>query len=86
VTEAMRTIELSHTPTGTVYSTLRAACLHFFAGLKRLGALAALGLNRVCHSVLVGTDVRSRKKGGDSFFFLHYRFTSRKRQELFCYE
>ena len=70
VTEAMMIIELSHTPLGTIYSKLRAACLHFFAGLKRPRALAAPGPNRVCHSALVGADVSSKKKGGDSFFFL----------------
>ena len=73
-------------PCNTVYSTIRAAGLHFFSGLKRPRALAAQGLDRVCHSALVGAAVSPKKKGGDSFFFLHYRFKSRKWQEPFCYE
>ena len=67
-------------------SIIRAAGLHFFACLKRLaGTLAAQGLDRVCHSALVGADVSPKAKGGDSFFLpTHYRITSRKWQEPFA--
>ena len=72
---------------GALYSVICAARLHFFACLKRPRALlAAQSLDRVCHSALVGAAVSPKKKGGDSFFFLHYRFMSRKWQEPFCYE
>ena len=77
---------LTHKDTYAIYSLTGAASLHFFACLKRLRALAAQGLDRVWHSALVGVDVSPKKKGGDSFFFLHYRFKSRKRQEPLCYE
>jgi hypothetical protein len=83
---AMEIKRLSLNFQGALYSTARAASLHFFTGLKRLRALAAQGLDRVCHSALVGAAVSPKEKGGDSFFFLHYRFKSRNWQEPFCYE